>query len=99
MSSSIGESFEEHMSKNASPELKKQRKTFESYFKSECTKGTRLEFTYLPGAGTKFKQNGKLMGPPLKGKAFHQVLWDIYFGKDTCCDGLKKQILEVCRKR
>jgi len=99
MASTIGESFEEHMPEDASPELKKQRKTFESYFKSECTEGTRLEFIYLPGVGTVLKQNGKLMGPTLTGVAFHRVLWDIYFGKETCCEDLKEQILEVCKKR
>jgi hypothetical protein len=98
MSSTIGESFEEHMPANASAELKRQRRTFESYFKDECTEGTKLEFIYLPGTGTILKQNGKRMGPPLKGVEFHRVLWDIYFGRDTCCDDLKEQILETCKK-
>jgi hypothetical protein len=99
MSSTIGESFEEHMPKNASAELKQQRKTFESYFKKECKEGNVLEFTYVPGKGTSLKQNGASMGPVLTGKAFQEVLWDIYFGKDTCCDDLKEQILETCKKK
>jgi len=99
MSSTISESFEEHMPKGASAELRKQRKTFEGYFKDECTEGSVLEFTYLPGTGTILKQNGKQLGPALTGKAFQEVLWDIYFGKDTCCDDLLEQILETCKKR
>ncbi len=97
MSSTIGESFADHMPKGASAKLKQQRRTFEKYFKSECTEGTKLEFIYLPGTGTILKQNGKRMGPPLEGVEFHRVLWDIYFGKETCCDDLKEAILEKCK--
>jgi hypothetical protein len=86
MSSTIGESFE-------------QRKTFEGYFKDECSEGTVLEFVYVPGTGTILKQNGKKLGPPIEGKAFQEVLWDIYFGKDTCCEDLLEQILETCKKK
>lgn len=99
MSSTIGESFEEHMPKNASSELKQQRKTFESYFKNECKEGNVIEFIYVPGKGTIMKQNGKTMGPVLAGKAFQEVLWDIYFGKDTCCDDLVEDIIESCKKK
>lgn len=99
MASTIGESFEEHMPKNASAQLQAQRHTFESYFKKECSEGTVLEFLYVPGQGTLLKQNGKEMGPVLKGKAFQEVLWDIYFGKDTCCDDLIEQIEETCKKK
>jgi hypothetical protein len=98
MADTIGESFGEHMPKNASAELKKQRKTFESYFKDECKEKTVLEFLYLPGTGVIMSQNKKKLGPPLAGKAFMQVLWDIYFGKDTCCDDLKEEILKSCKK-
>ena len=97
MAATIGGAFVEHMPKYASPELAAQRKTFESYFKSECTKGTTLEFTYLPGIGTTLKQNGAALGPPLTGRAFMTVLWDIYFGKASCCEDLRDQILKGCR--
>jgi hypothetical protein len=97
MSSTIGESFGDHMPKNASAELRQQRKTFESYFKAECTEGTRLEFFYQPGVGTSLKQNGKEMGPPLTGADFAKVLWDIYFGEESCCDDLKQQVLKTCK--
>jgi hypothetical protein len=99
MSGTIGESFEEHMPKSASAELKAQHKTFMGYFRDECKKKTVLEFTYVPGKGTSLKQNGKEMGPVLTGADFARVLWDIYFGEDTCCSGLKDDILESCKKK
>jgi hypothetical protein len=99
MANTIGDSFDEHMPKNASAQLKQQNVTFRSYFKDECTEGTVLEFTYLPGTGTVLKQNGKQLGQPLAGPEFAHVLWDIYFGEDTCCSGLKDDILESCKKK
>lgn len=97
MASAIGESFGDHMPKGASAKLKQQRRAFESYFKAECTEGTKIEFIYLPGTGTVLKQNGKPMGAPLEGVEFHKVLWDIYFGKDTCCEDMQEQILKTCK--
>lgn len=97
MSSAIAESFSEHMPKNASAKLKQQRKTFQAYFKKECTEKSKLEFFYLPGKGTLLKQNGKAMGPVLEGVDFIRVFWDIYFGKDSCCDDMKAQILKTCK--
>ncbi|HOX42788.1 MAG TPA: chalcone isomerase family protein [Myxococcota bacterium] len=97
MADTIGGSFEEHMPANASEKLKAQRKTFEGYFKDECTEGTVLEFFYLPGTGTLMKQNGKQLGPVLDGFDFARVLWDIYFGKETCCEDMKIDILKHCR--
>lgn len=96
MASTIGESFQKHMPKDASPELAKQRQTFEGYFKEELKKGQTLQFIYLPGKGTLVRQNGKDLGPVLQGQAFQKVLWDIYFGKDSCCGGTKKDILKAC---
>ena len=98
MASTIGEAFTEHMPKDASPKLDQQRQQFEKYFKTELTEGTKLEFVYTPNKGTLMKQNGNELGPALEGIQFHKVLWDIYFGKDTCCDGLKEQILKSCKK-
>ena len=99
MAESLGESFTSHLPKNASAELKQQVKTFRSYFKDECSKGTVIEMYYIPGQGTVIKQNKKLLGPPMTGVAFQQVLFDIYFAKNTCCEGLKEDILEMCGKR
>jgi hypothetical protein len=93
MSSTIGGSFDEHMPKESSPELRAQRATFQGYFKEECSKGSVLEFVYLPGTGTILRQNGKQLGAPIPGPMFAHVLWDIYFGEETCCAPLKKAVL------
>jgi hypothetical protein len=98
MASTIGESFAEHMPKDASPELRAQHKAFLAYFKDELTKGTVLEFLYIPGSGTHIKQNGKKLGDTLSGPEFARVLWDIYFGADTCCGKLKGQVLDGCKR-
>ena len=97
MSTTIGESFKKAMPKDASADLSTQRTTFMSYFKDECTKGTVIEFTYVPGIGTMLKQNGKTLGAPLAGPDFAKVLWRIYFAEDTCCESLKDGILATCK--
>ena len=96
MSNTIGDAFDDHLPKNASATLKKQNQTFRGYFKYECKENTVLEFIYIPGTGTIMKQNGTKLGAPLIGKEFARVLWDIYFGEDTCCSGLRNQIFESC---
>lgn len=98
MASTIGESFAQHLPRDASPELRAQQQAFLSYFKDELTKGTVLEFLYLPDSGTHIKQNGKTLGAALTGPDFSRVLWDIYFGSDTCCAKLKSQVLESCKR-
>ena len=97
MSSTLAESFGKHMPKGASQELKEQIKTFKGYFKDECKEGVVLEMYYVPGKGTVIKQDGKQLGPPLEGKDFGKVLFDIYFGKDTCCEDLMEQIKKSCK--
>jgi len=96
MGSTIGGSFRDHMPQNASEALKQQSDLFQGYFRDECSKGSVLEFTYLPGTGTIMKQNGRTLGSPLVGPEFMRVLWDIYFGGQTCCKDLKKQMLSGC---
>lgn len=97
MASTLKEAFDNNLTADAPAELKKQVNTFTSYFKKECTKGTKLEFAYIPGTGTTLKQNGKNLGPAIPGKAFADLLWSCYFGNKTCCKDLKKQILGTCK--
>ncbi|NOZ85958.1 MAG: hypothetical protein GXP49_06800 [Deltaproteobacteria bacterium] len=97
MSSTLAESFGKHMPNGASPKLKEQVKTFKGYFKDECKEGVVLEMYYVPGKGTIIKQDGKQLGPPLEGKDFGRILFDIYFGKNTCCDDLIEQIMKTCK--
>jgi hypothetical protein len=93
----IDEAFGESMPPNASAALLKQRDQSFSYFKGRCTKGTVFEFIYIPGTGTIFKQNGKIIGPTIAGKEYHTVFWNVYFGPNTCCAELKDELLVKCR--
>ena len=97
MAAAIGGAIGEHMPRDASAELTGQRRAFESYFKDRCANGTTIEFTYVPGSGTSVTQAGRPLGPPLAGRAFMTVLWDAYFGANSCCAALKTQILKGCR--
>jgi len=97
MAQALKEAFDKNTPKNAPNELKQQVNTFVSYFKKECTKGTKIEFVYAPGKGTVLKQNGQKLGPNIPGKPFSDVLWSCYFGGNTCCPKLKKQILSHCK--
>jgi hypothetical protein len=98
MASTLKEAFDNNTPQNASTALKNKVNTFVSYFKKECTKGTKLEFIYVPGRGTMLKQNGSEMGPVIEGKNFADVLWSCYFSPKTCCEDLKDQILKSCNK-
>lgn len=98
MASTLKEAFDNNTPASASAELKGKINNFLSYFKKACTKGTKLEFTYVPGKGTALKQNGAEMGPVIAGKDFADVLWSCYFSQKTCCPDLKRQILGGCGK-
>lgn len=97
MAATIGAGFDEHMPKDAPAELKAQRQEFQGYFKNDCTKGSVLEFVYLPGTGTILKQNGRRLGNPIPGSLFAKLLWEIYFGTPSCCDALKASVLSCGR--
>ncbi len=97
MASTLKEAFDNNTPSNAAQELKDKVNTFTGYFKKACTKGTKLEFTYVPGKGTSLKQDGKKLGPNIAGKGFADILWGCYFSKKTCCKNLKKQILSHCK--
>jgi hypothetical protein len=97
MAETLGEAFKEHMPKDASAELKKQQQELMTLFKDECKKDTVIEIIYTPESGTIMKQNGKQIGK-FAGKAFQTVLWDIYFGENTCCSGLKESVFKSCTK-
>ena len=97
MAETLGEAFKEHMPKDASVELKNQQQGLMTLFKDECKKDTVIEIIYTPESGTLIKQNSKTIGT-FPGKAFQSVLWDIYFGENTCCSGLKDSVFKGCKK-
>ena len=99
LTSNLKSTFEDNMPKKGdTAELKKKIDTFLSYFKKDLSKGTAVEITYAPGQGTIAKRNGKPVGPATKGKAFAELVWRSYFGGNTCCAGLKSDIINACQK-
>jgi hypothetical protein len=76
-------------------EMLKTIDSFLTFFKGDLVQGTFIEILYIPGTGTVAKQNGKKLGTT-PGTPFHELLWKSYFGKDTCCNALKADILETC---
>ncbi|MBN2528685.1 MAG: chalcone isomerase family protein [Deltaproteobacteria bacterium] len=78
-------------------ELKGKIETFLSYFSNDIKKGSYVEILYLPGRGTMLKQNGAQLGQVTKGKGFADLVWRSYFGPNTCCPGLKSDILKECK--
>lgn len=94
----IDESFDKHMPAGASDELKNQRATFVSTLQEDLAEGTTIELIYVPGKGTIAKIKGKQIGGVYGGRGFQRVLWDIYFGPKTCCEGLKEGVFESCGK-
>ena len=78
-------------------ELKNKIDVFLSYFTQDIKKGSYIEIIYLPGRGTMVKQNGNQLGNITKGKSFADLVWRSYFGPNTCCPGLKSDILSECK--
>jgi hypothetical protein len=97
MASTIGKAFDDAIPDDADPSLRSQRDEFKSYFKETVRKNQTMEFIYAPGQGVVFRQDGKQLGAPLKGKPFQEVLWSIYFGPQTCCRELRDSILAECK--
>jgi hypothetical protein len=99
MIKTMSESFDDRLARKPNTALREQCNRFLSYFKEDLPKGVVLECAYVPGEGVTMKQNGRVLGPAIPGDGFMKVVWDIYFGSDTCCKGLKKQILKTCAER
>jgi len=78
-------------------ELTGKIETFLSYFSNDIKKGSYVEIIYLPGRGTMLTQNGVQLGRVTKGKGFADLIWRSYFGPNTCCPGLKSDILKECK--
>jgi hypothetical protein len=96
MASTIGNAFDDAIPDDADSTLRSQRDVFKSYFKETVRKNQTLEFTYVPGEGVVFRQDGRQLGAPLEGKPFQETFWSIYFGSKTCCRELRDAILADC---
>ncbi len=97
MVSNLKGSLEDNLPANASAQLKAKVQTFVGYIKSDFKEGSMVEIYYVPGKGTGLKKDGRRLGPNIPGKDFADTVWRAYFGRNTCCSGLKRQIIESCR--
>ena len=97
--STMDKSFDDHMPADASQELKDQRAKFVQSLTEDLAENTSVEILYIPGRGTSVKVNDRQIGGVHGGRAFQRLLWDIYFGPKTCCEGLKEGILETCASK
>lgn len=95
--SNLRKTFTKNLPPSDNGDLKKDIDTFLAQFKGDIKKGSFVEILYIPGKGTLLQQNGQKMGPYTPGKGFAKLVWKSYFGPDTCCKGLKSDILEQCR--
>ncbi len=77
--------------------LQKKIDDFLGRFKSDLKEGNYVEINYVPGQGTTVKQNGKPLGAPVPGRDFAELIWRSYFGGNTCCGTLKKNIIKQCK--
>lgn len=95
--STLKETFMDNLPKGKDNKLLVQKiETFLSYIKDDFQKHSYVEIIYLPDRGTMLKQNGKVLGAITKGKDFSDLIWRSYFGPNTCCPGLKSDILDEC---
>ena len=98
MAAEIEKALEKNLPPDAPPDLRSQVDTFRGYFKKDLEKGDSMEMTYVPGVGTALMQNREQQGVTVPDKGFADILWASFFSSETCCSGLKKQILEHCSR-
>ncbi len=96
MRSTLKKSLYDGMEDENDEAMKKTIDEFLAVFKDDMPTGTFVEINYIPGTGTIVKRNGKKLGVT-PGLEFHKLLWASYFGKDSCCESLKEDIIEACK--
>ena len=96
MADALEDALDKNLPPGGSPGIRSQIDTFLGYFEKDLEKGDSMELTYVPGLGTALMQNREQQGATMPGKGFADILWASYFNSETCCSGLKKQILDHC---
>jgi len=97
MRANMKKSFEGHTPADASDDLKRRIHDFVEMFGIDAKEGTEVEVRYEPASGTSVFVNGRQRGGTIPGHDFNRILWDIYFGQDTCCPSLREGVLRSCR--
>ena len=98
LTSNLRGTFEDNYPKKGDVEgLKKKVDEFLGRFKNDLKEGVYVEINYVPGQGTTVKENGKPLGAPVPGRDFAELVWRSYFGGNTCCGSLKRNIIKQCK--
>ena len=98
LTSNLRSTFEDNFPKKGDiPGLKKKIDDLLGRFKNDLKSGASVEINYVPGQGTQVVENGKALGAPVPGRDFAELIWRSYFGGNTCCSTLKKNILKQCK--
>ena len=98
LTSNLRSTFEDNYPKKGDiPGLKKKIDDLLGRFKNDLKSGASVEINYVPGQGTQVVENGKALGAPVPGRDFAELVWRSYFGGNTCCGSLKKNIIEQCK--
>jgi hypothetical protein len=95
--SNFRKSLEKNLPDKNAAELQGKIDTFLGYIRSDLAEGSVAEIFYAPSKGTLIKHQGRLLGAPVPGKDFADLVWRAYFGPKTCCSGLKEDIIEACK--
>lgn len=92
----MADNFRNHTPADASPDLRRRIDGFMKLFNRPARKGSRVEIRYVPGVGTVVTSAGVVAGPPVPGADFASVVWDIWFGTNTCCPDLLRSVRRTC---
>jgi hypothetical protein len=92
------DNFRNHTPADASPDLRHRIDGFIGLFDRAAKKGSRVEIRYIPGEGTSVSAAGKVLAAPVPGADFASVVWDIWFGRKTCCPDLLRSVRRTCGK-
>ena len=96
-SEAMQESFKKQTPRDASPELRARIATFLRVFDKDVDEGDGIEVRYVPNEGTTVRVNGKVRGATIPGHDFMQVMWNIWYGKETCCPHLFEDLKDTCK--
>lgn len=81
----------------APADLRARLDRFNEQFREDVRKGMRILVRYVPGEGTSVLVDGRQRGPVVPGLDFANVIFGVWFGPESCCPGLVRQIRETCR--
>jgi hypothetical protein len=86
----------DNVSRKEFAKLEDRLKTMADYL-VEIKPGDKYNLTYIPGSGTRFEYNGKLMGT-IEGEDFARAIFSVWVGRSPMDKILRHQILDKFRE-